>query len=86
MTWKLDTAHSEIGFKLKHMMVATVRGKFREFDADVKVDENDLAASAATFRIKAASVDTGTDQRDEHLRSPAARSRRRARTWRSRVT
>ncbi len=69
MTWKLDTAHSEIGFKLKHMMVATVRGKFREFDADVTVDENDLAASAATFRIKTASVDTGTDQRDEHLRS-----------------
>lgn len=69
-TWKLDPAHTEIGFEVKHMMFAKVRGRFTEFDgsitlgADVTDDE-----SGAQVVIKAASIDTGQTQRDEHLRS-----------------
>jgi polyisoprenoid-binding protein YceI len=66
-TWRLDKAHSRLGFAVKHMGVSTVRGEFRDFDGTLEIDEHgDLRARCV---IDAASVDTGQDQRDEHLRS-----------------
>lgn len=67
-TWTIDTAHSKVGFAVKHMGVATVRGEFREFEGTLEIDE-DLSSARAYGTVKAASVDTNQAQRDEHLRS-----------------
>ena len=69
MAWKLDTAHSQTGFAVRHMMISTVRGKFAKFDADVQLDLSDLSQARVTAHIDAASVDTGDEKRDGHLRS-----------------
>lgn len=69
MAWKIDTAHSQIGFAVRHMMISTVRGKFAKFDADVSLDLEQLSQARVTARIDAASVDTGDEKRDGHLRS-----------------
>lgn len=68
-TWTIDPTHSEIGFRGKHMMISTVRGKFEDFDANLSIDENNPENSSAEFRIKVNSVDTGVEQRDQHLKS-----------------
>ncbi len=70
MTWQLDPTHSSIEFAVKHMLVATVKGRFEDFDINAEVDESDLARSTAVIRIQATSVDTRTGDRDNHLRSP----------------
>ena len=67
-TWSVDPAHSEVGFSVKHMGIANVRGKFAAFEGTLEMKEN-LAESRAFGTVKAASVDTGEAQRDEHLRS-----------------
>jgi polyisoprenoid-binding protein YceI len=67
-TWKVDKAHSRLGFAVKHLGLATVRGQFLEFEGALEVGE-DLADSRAYGRVDAASVDTGLAPRDEHLRS-----------------
>jgi polyisoprenoid-binding protein YceI len=64
-TWQVDPAHSRIGFAVKHLGIATVRGAFREFEGTL-----DLDAGRAHGTVKTASVDTNDDKRDEHLRSP----------------
>ncbi len=69
MTWQIDPTHSTINFSGKHMLVATVRGQFRSWQAEAEIDETNLANSKATLRIDAKSVDTGVEQRDNHLRS-----------------
>jgi polyisoprenoid-binding protein YceI len=69
MPWQLDPTHSSISFSGKHMLVATVRGQFRSWQVDANIDEANLANSNATVRIDATSVDTGVEQRDNHLRS-----------------
>jgi len=70
-TWQIDPAHSEIGFEVKHMMFATVRGRFRVVEGTLVLGEG---ASGGRSRVAAvietASIDTGHAQRDEHLRSP----------------
>ena len=69
-TFKIDPAHSTLGFAVKHMMVTTVRGKFSEFNGIVELpDGGEPTQAAADFTIKAASIDTGIGPRDEHLRS-----------------
>ncbi len=68
-TWKIDPAHTDVLFSAKHMMVSTVRGKFREVDGTLELDEQDPTRSHGEFRVAAASLDTGVDQRDGHLRS-----------------
>ena len=70
MAWKIDTAHTDVGFAVKHMMISTVRGKFTRFDADVDLDPARLEAAKVTARIEAASIATQEDKRDGHLRSP----------------
>jgi polyisoprenoid-binding protein YceI len=69
MTWTLDTAHSSFAFSVKHMVVATVRGRFTDFAVDADIDTDDLTKSRATVRVDVASVDTGDTNRDTHLRS-----------------
>lgn len=69
MAWNIDTAHSQIGFAVRHMMISTVRGKFSKFDADVQAELANVSQARVTARIEAASIDTGDEKRDGHLRS-----------------
>lgn len=69
-TWKLDTAHTQIAFSAKHMMVTTVRGTFHDVEGTIELDETDPTRSRGEFRIAAASVDTNFGARDAHLKSP----------------
>lgn len=68
-TWNVDPAHSSAAFEVKHMMIATVRGQFREFGGRLDAAEEDLANSRVTGWAKVASIDTGSAARDAHLRS-----------------
>ena len=68
-TWTIDPLHSEVGFSVRHMMVSKVRGKFTKFSGELVTGENPLASSVAA-EIDLASIDTGAEQRDGHLRSP----------------
>ena len=68
-TWSVDPAHSKVGFAVKHMGIATVRGEFTEFEGTLEID-GDLSTARAYGAVKATSVDTNEPQRDEHLRSP----------------
>jgi polyisoprenoid-binding protein YceI len=67
-TWKIDPAHSSVEFSAKHLGIATVRGKFNEFEGTLEIGE-DLASARAYGTVSAASVTTNEDQRDNHLRS-----------------
>ncbi|PUB14532.1 YceI family protein [Paenisporosarcina sp. OV554] len=67
--WNVDTAHSSIGFSVKHMMVSKVRGSFGDFGGEVEANETDLTAANIAFNIKVASINTGNEDRDNHLRS-----------------
>jgi polyisoprenoid-binding protein YceI len=67
-TWKVDPAHSSVGFEVKHMMIATVRGQFREFEGTIEAAE-DPSDSRAWGSVKTATIDTGNEDRDNHLRS-----------------
>jgi polyisoprenoid-binding protein YceI len=69
MAWTIDGAHSEILFSARHMMIATVRGKFAKFEGTIEADEKNPTAARVHVQIDAASIDTGNDQRDTHLRS-----------------
>ncbi|HWF24043.1 MAG TPA: YceI family protein [Solirubrobacteraceae bacterium] len=68
-TWVVDPAHSRVGFAVKHMGIATVRGHFNEYEGRLEVGE-DLDHTRAYGTVKTTSVSTDWDQRDEHLRSP----------------
>jgi len=68
-SWNLDTVHSGINFSVRHMVVSKVRGRFAKFTGNVALDESDLTRSTVEATIDASSIDTGTAQRDEHLRS-----------------
>lgn len=66
---ELDPTHSSVTFGIKHMMVATVRGHFDEFTGSVEADPSNPSSAVAQATIKAASINTGTPDRDAHLRS-----------------
>lgn len=68
MKWTLDTTHTEVGFSVKHMAIATVRGRFTRFDGAGETDASGKLVQAR-FSIDAASIDTNQEQRDAHLRS-----------------
>ncbi len=68
-TWTIDQAHSVAEFAVKHMMVSTVKGRFKNLTGTLHVDEANPAGSRIEAAIEVASVDTGAEQRDEHLRS-----------------
>jgi polyisoprenoid-binding protein YceI len=69
-TWKIDSAHTQVNFSAKHMMVTNVRGTFHDIGGTIELDEQDPTSSRAEFRVAAASVDTNFGARDAHLRSP----------------
>lgn len=69
-TWQLDASHSSIGFSVKHLMIATVKGSFGKFEASFSGDDKDLSNAKVTVKVDTASIDTSNDQRDAHLRSP----------------
>jgi polyisoprenoid-binding protein YceI len=68
-TWSIDPAHSQVEFGVKHMMFTTVRGQFSDFEGTIAFDPEDPSASAVEVNIEAASIDTGVEDRDNHLRS-----------------
>ncbi len=68
-TWTIDSAHSNVEFAVKHMMVSTVKGRFHGVEGTFAIDEAQPERSSITASIDVASVDTGVEQRDEHLRS-----------------
>ena len=68
--WKVDPAHSEVQFKVKHLMITTVTGYFRTFDITAETEDEDFTqAKKIEFTADAASIDTNSEQRDTHLRS-----------------
>jgi polyisoprenoid-binding protein YceI len=69
MTWTLDPAHSAVTFSAKHMMLTTVRGGMKIRDIELDFNPDDLTASSVRATLDAASIDTGQEGRDQHLRS-----------------
>lgn len=69
-TWTFDQSHSAVNFSARHMMISTVRGRFAAFDGHIEYDEADPAAASVEVTIRTDSVDSGWQQRDDHLRSP----------------
>lgn len=67
-TYTIDVAHTEVGFTVKHMMVSKVRGRFDSFEGTLNIAENPLDSSV-TAEIDMSSINTGQEQRDEHIRS-----------------
>ena len=68
-TWTIDPAHTDVAFSAKHMMVTTVRGKFDRVEGELLLDENDPTSARGEIRVAVASLSTGFDARDQHLRS-----------------
>lgn len=68
-TWKIDTVHSEVNFKVKHMLVSTVRGNFDKFDATIITNKEDFSDSIIKFEADVNSINTKNEQRDTHLKS-----------------
>ncbi|HEY4735156.1 MAG TPA: YceI family protein [Gemmatimonadaceae bacterium] len=68
-TWKLDPSHTLVEFSAKHLMITTVKGRFTDIEGVIHADEKDPTKSSVEATLKAASIDTRTDQRDNHLRS-----------------
>jgi polyisoprenoid-binding protein YceI len=69
-SWEIDSVHSTVGFTVKHAMVSTTRGHFAAFTGGAKIDAANPENSELWVEIDATSVNTGTEARDNHLRSP----------------
>lgn len=67
--WVIDRAHSELGFSIRHMMIATVHGRFKEFEGYIDFDPANPAAAGGEININVASIDTREEGRNNHLRS-----------------
>ena len=67
--WKLDPTHSEIEFKVKHMMISTVTGSFSEFDATAETEDDSFKNAEFAFNAKVDSISTKNEDRDTHLKS-----------------
>ncbi|ANU26469.1 YceI family protein [Planococcus versutus] len=67
--WTVDTAHSEIGFSVKHMMISKVKGSFTSYEATIEANEEDLQGALIDFKIDVDSINTKNKDRDAHLRS-----------------
>jgi polyisoprenoid-binding protein YceI len=68
-TWKIDPTHSEVNFKVKHMLVSTVRGNFDKFDAAIETNKEDFSDATIKFEADINSINTKNEQRDAHLKS-----------------
>jgi polyisoprenoid-binding protein YceI len=69
-SWNIDSDHSSVGFKVRHLMVSNVKGTFGKVQGIVNVDDKDMSRSNVSVTIDTASIDTGVAKRDTHLRSP----------------
>ena len=67
--WKIDQAHSEIGFKVKHLMVSNVLGHFTNFDGNIEMSDEDFTKAIITFSAETKSINTNNAMRDGHLQS-----------------
>ena len=67
--WALDPTHSELGFKVRHMMITNVKGEFRKFDGSLLTEGSDFTKSSIDVTIDASSIFTNEDKRDDHLKS-----------------
>lgn len=68
--WVIDQQHSEIAFKVKHLMISNVRGVFEDFKGELVTDGDDFTTSEIKFQINPTSIHTGAADRDNHLKSP----------------
>jgi len=68
-TFQIDTTHSSIGFSIRHLVIAKVRGRFAKFSGKIELDDSDVTRSSVTAEIDASSISTNDDNRDGHLRS-----------------
>jgi len=67
--WAFDPAHSEITFKVKHLMISNVKGEFKQFDTSLVADDDNLTNALVKASIQVASISTNNDDRDGHLKS-----------------
>ena len=67
-TYKIDAAHSEITFKVKHLMITNVTGNFNQFDATLETTNEDFSDAKISFEAETASISTNNEQRDGHLK------------------
>ena len=67
--WVVDPTHSEIQFKVKHLMITTVTGSFNIFNVDAQTEDEDFTKAKISFTADVASISTGNEQRDAHLKS-----------------
>lgn len=69
-TWDIDTSHSNVGFTVRHNVIAKVYGRFSDFDGTLTLDPANLGATVVDVTIQAASVDTDNEKRNNHLKTP----------------
>jgi polyisoprenoid-binding protein YceI len=69
ISWNIDAAHSGITFSIRHMVFTKVRGRFAKYTGTIQLDDADLSRSSVEVDIDATSIDTGTPDRDTHLKS-----------------
>lgn len=67
--WKIDPTHSEVQFKVKHLVISTVTGSFKNFDGALETENDNFDGAEASFSINTASIDTNVTDRDNHLKS-----------------
>ena len=67
--WEIDPAHSEISFKVKHLMIINVKGQFTEYNADIVTTDDDFSSAEIDFWMNPNSLKTNDEKRDAHLRS-----------------
>jgi polyisoprenoid-binding protein YceI len=68
--WILDPSHSEVGFKVRHLMITNVKGIFKSYDVNAETDGDDFNKAKISFSADVDSIDTNSEQRDGHLKSP----------------
>ncbi|GFE60945.1 YceI family protein [Geobacter sp. AOG2] len=69
-SWTIDQDHSNVGFKVRHLMVSNVKGEFRSFNGTLEIDDKDVTKSKVAVNIETPSITTGVTKRDDHLKSP----------------
>ena len=68
-TWAIDPTHSEVNFKVKHLVISTVTGSFNKFEGSLSSENEDFSDADASFSLDVSSIDTNVADRDAHLKS-----------------
>lgn len=68
--WNIDTSHSLISFKVKHLMISKIRGQFNKFSGSVSMEDSDFTKAVVSFQAETSSINTNNVDRDGHLKSP----------------